>query len=187
MFFRPTSQTLYLFPCSPIDGASSIIPTTTYFMAGIRTRISQTVAPPLKGRSTDSASATTAFKNDFNHQDPTIFESLSQFQFPSLAERDSNLGLDESLAAKNQRSGKVESDILMTKPKKFRTGFFSRSKNFWSEPDGTEFREREKNRSNKNQSFFSFSGRNKLRQGSEDPGAGLIKLYKSVITPLQVS
>ena len=71
-----------------------------YVMAGIRTRISQTVAPPLKGRSTDSASATTAFKNDFNHQDPTIFESLSQFQLPSLAERDSNLGLDESLAGK---------------------------------------------------------------------------------------
>ena len=156
-------------------------------MAGIRTRISQTVAPPLKGRSTDSASATTAFKNDFNHQDPTIFESLSQFQFPSLAERDSNLGLDESLAAKNQRSGKVESDILMTKPKKFRTGFFSRSKNFWSEPDGTEFREREKIEATRTKVFFSFSGRNKLRQGSEDPGAGLIKLYKSVITPLQVS
>ena len=125
-----------------------------YVMAGILTRISQTVAPPLKGRSTDSASATTAFKNDFNHQDPTIFESLSQFQFPSLAERDSNLGLDESLAAKNQRSGKVESDILMTKPKKFRTRIFFPEQKFLVRTGRNRIPRKRKNRSNKNQSFF---------------------------------
>ena len=179
---------MYLFPCSPIDGAASIIPTTTYFMAGIRTRISQTVAPPLKGRSTDSASATTAFKNDFNHQDPTIFESLSQFQLPSLAERDSNLGLDESLAGK-KTSGpeKLRVTSWWRNRKSFGPVFFPGAKIFGPNRTEPNSEKEKKIEATRTKVFFSFSGRNKLRQGSEDPGAGLIKLYKSVITPLQVS